>query len=64
MAPRGFEPLIENRQALANKALTENQNPVLDKTLQKQANFDTSGLILPPICYDIKIVSLLIRQNI
>jgi len=46
--PRGLEPLDENRQAVVNKALTENTNPVLDtcldKTVQKQGNFDTSGL--------------------
>jgi hypothetical protein len=39
IAPRGFEPLNENQQAIDNKALTENQNPVLstglDKVLQK-----------------------------
>jgi hypothetical protein len=39
IAPRGFEPLNENQQPVDNKALTENQNPVLatslDKILQK-----------------------------
>jgi hypothetical protein len=39
IAPRGFEPLNENQQAVTNKALTENENPVLstglDNLLQK-----------------------------
>ena len=33
--PRGVEPLEANRQPLDNKALTENQNPVLSTSLDK-----------------------------
>jgi len=39
LTPRGFEPLSENRKALADKRVTESKNPVLaaslDKILQK-----------------------------
>lgn len=42
--PRGVEPLNENQQPLDNKALTENQNPVLstslDKILRKYPEFE------------------------
>ena len=35
IAPRGFEPLNENQQAIDNKALTESKTPVLSASLDK-----------------------------
>ena len=35
IAPRGFEPLSKNQQSVENKTLTQNQNPVLDASLDK-----------------------------
>jgi hypothetical protein len=57
-SPKGFEPLNKNQQAVNNKALTKNENPVLstglDKTLQKYTELKHIAEAWPKLSEHIK----------